>query len=241
MVGGRNEDAPARLSSRAGLVATSAALGLLVLVWAVTSGGPIAHRPRRDWDPPTPPQAATTTSESATSATPPSGSAGGAGGTPLGSLVAALFTAAVVIALIALTVAVGRAVLAALRGRRLRRSRALHDPVPPVAEAVAESRHAQHAALLEGAPSNAIVACWVQLEQSVADAGVHRAPSETSAELTLRVLDDLDTDREALRILAGLYREARYSQHPLTEDHRRRAQDALDRIHAHLPSRAGRR
>lgn len=239
MPGGRHDDAPARLSSRAGLIATTAAAGLLVLVWSVTSGGPIAHRPRRDWDQPTPPQAPTSTSQTASSGTPPTGASGGSDGTPLGDIIGALFTALVAVALIAVAISVTRALVQALRGRRVRHTRSLRDPMPPVAEAVAHSKDAQQAALLEGAPSNAIVACWVRLEQSVADAGVRRSPSETSAELTIRVLDDLDTDRDALRTLAGLYREARYSQHPLTEDHRRQAKDALDRIHARLLNGAG--
>ena len=48
--------------------------------------------------------------------------------------------------------------------------------------------------------------------------GLPRHPAETSAEYTIRVLHTWDIAPAALGGLAELYREARYSRHPVTED-----------------------
>ena len=63
-------------------------------------------------------------------------------------------------------------------------------------------------------------------------AGVERRPWQTSSEFVLRVLDLVGADRGAVAGLADLYREARFSDHPITEEHRRQALTALDVIHA---------
>jgi Domain of unknown function (DUF4129) len=85
-------------------------------------------------------------------------------------------------------------------------------------------------------PRNGIVACWHRFEEQAADAGVAREEWETSAEFTLRVLELVDADHEAVTRLAALYREARFSDHPLDESHRTAALAALDAIHARLPA-----
>lgn len=122
--------------------------------------------------------------------------------------------------------------------RRVRREGPLPEVDDAVLDSVAQATRRQQQRILEGTPSNAIVACWVDLEHAVAAAGVERRPSETSAELTIRVLDALDVDRSALRALGALYREARFSAHPLTEQERASARDALAALHRSLPALA---
>jgi hypothetical protein len=78
-----------------------------------------------------------------------------------------------------------------------------------------------------GTPSDAIVACWLALERAAAAAGVERKPSETPAELAVRVLAACWVSRAALERLADLYREARFSAHGLPESARAEARDAL--------------
>ena len=109
---------------------------------------------------------------------------------------------------------------------------------PALARAVSRGATAQRRVLDEGSPRNAIVECWHLFEQQAASAGVRRAAWETSSEYTLRVLDDLTTDTAAVVELADLYRDARHSQHEITEDSRARARAALDRIYAsmHVPT-----
>ena len=82
----------------------------------------------------------------------------------------------------------------------------------------------------EGSPRNAIVATWVHLEQAVEGERFPHRPEETPSELVERALSSYDLDGEAIRRLAALYREARFSTHPVTERHRREAADCLQRL-----------
>lgn len=103
-----------------------------------------------------------------------------------------------------------------------------------VADAVVADADAQHAALRTGAPRNAIVECWLRLETIVEDAGVGHDPALTAAEFTADVLGRFDVDPAATSRLAALYREARFSTHPMAEVHRQEAIALLDAIHAGL-------
>jgi hypothetical protein len=107
-------------------------------------------------------------------------------------------------------------------------------PEARAAQAVRDEVDRQLASLREGDPRNAIVRCWARLEGSVAAAGVARESWETSAEYTVRVLHRLDLDPGAIGRLAALYREARFSGHPLGEEARTAAETALRRLHQDL-------
>jgi len=142
-----------------------------------------------------------------------------------------------------------------LAGRRAwERWQLRHRPPPPpeevdfdpvrtprrVAEEMVRDAAAQRALLEQGSPRNAIVACWHRFEEQAAEAGVVRRSWETSAEFTLRVLDLVDAEASAVTTLAALFREARFSDHPLGEQQRAEAIAALDRVHAGLGAlRAG--
>jgi hypothetical protein len=122
-----------------------------------------------------------------------------------------------------------------LRVRRPRRPEAVEfDSLDDVADAISADADAQQSALQRGAPRNAIVECWLRLEATVVDAGVPRFPSDTSAEFTQRALATVSVDPAAIADLAALYREARFSDHPMDEDSRRAAIAALDAVHAGL-------
>jgi hypothetical protein len=103
-----------------------------------------------------------------------------------------------------------------------------------VAEEIRRDAIAQRALLLEGSPRNAIVACWQRFEEQAARAGVVRSPWETSGEFTLRVLDLVAGSSAHVERLSELYREARFSRHPVDEVARQAAVTALDAIHAEL-------
>lgn len=105
---------------------------------------------------------------------------------------------------------------------------------PDVPQAVLEGADHGLEALERGAPRNAIVAAWVALERAAGAAGLPRHPAETSTEYVTRVLGVWDVDPRSLAELAALYREARFSTHPLTEAHRRRAIAALATIRSDL-------
>jgi hypothetical protein len=106
--------------------------------------------------------------------------------------------------------------------------------LPPLPDELVESAERRAALLREGSPRNAFVACWIDLEDSATAAGLPREPYETSAEYTVRVLHTWDIAPDALGGLAELYREARYSRHPLTEQHRAQAIARLQVLHDDL-------
>jgi hypothetical protein len=107
------------------------------------------------------------------------------------------------------------------------------DPLPDV-EAAREVVHRQRDrlrdALTAGDVRNGIVACWVVLEEAAAEAGVARLPAETPTEFVVRFLHALDVDPRPVAGLAELYREARFSTHPMDEDARTRAHQALGAV-----------
>jgi len=103
-----------------------------------------------------------------------------------------------------------------------------------VAEAVAADGEEQEAVLRVGDPRNAIVATWHRFEVQGETAGVPRRASETSSEYALRILDLADADDAPVTRLAELYREARFSDHAITEEHRAEALTALAGIRRSL-------
>ncbi len=85
-------------------------------------------------------------------------------------------------------------------------------------------------ALSRGDPRNAIVACWVKLEQDAAAVGLSRHEAETPSEYVQRVVAASSIDDSAITELAGLYREARFSRHEFSDDDRARAALALNGV-----------
>jgi hypothetical protein len=97
---------------------------------------------------------------------------------------------------------------------------------------------AAHAALAQGRPRNAIVACWMQLERDAAEVGLPRLEAETPTEYVERVVAASSVEPRPIGELASLYREARFSRHELGELHRERAVRALNGVVAALRDRA---
>ncbi len=110
--------------------------------------------------------------------------------------------------------------------------------VLPSADRTAAALRDESDALLEGLadgePRNAIVRCWLRLEEMFGRSGLPRRSHETSTEYVVRVLHSLDLDPRAVGALASLYREARFSEHDLGEESREAATEALGRLQAQL-------
>lgn len=133
--------------------------------------------------------------------------------------------------------------------RDLRRIHRSSEP-PPAEESATDPEAVAHrlraaadeqlAALEVGDPRNAIVACWHSLERLFEEAGAARQPWETSTEFTVRVLREIDADPDGVRRLAALYREARFSEHPIGEEQREQARSALVVVQAGLVAADGR-
>jgi hypothetical protein len=90
------------------------------------------------------------------------------------------------------------------------------------------------AAMESGTATDAVIACWVALEDAAASAGVARQPSETPSEFTIRVLAVGGISAPELTRLSALYREARYSSHGSSEEARAEARAALTRLRDEL-------
>jgi hypothetical protein len=110
-------------------------------------------------------------------------------------------------------------------------------PDVAVERALQEDAETWLATIEEGAPRNGIVACWLRLEEIAGAAGYPRARSETSSEYVVRVLKSLDLDPRAIATLAALFREARFSEHRLGEESRTAARSALQVLHEDLRAR----
>lgn len=157
---------------------------------------------------------------------------------PLGLILAilglllALLLAAVVVGLI-------------LRLRALGREQPGIVGAPPPAHAEdAEDESALGAAVLagrnalEGEARAAIIACYAAMEDSLTRAGVPRLASDSPADLLTRATERGVVDGPAPRVLARLFREARFSTHPMRAEHLDEAREALDAITRQLTAPA---
>lgn len=226
-----------------GLLAAVASLGLVLAVWVTTSTGApswrhpdVTRSPRRN---------PLTANPSPTAGRPGSGSAHQQPTNHTATTSVVLMTLALIlIAVFLLAIVLGR------RYVKKRREYATFDSfdptvtiaavedVPEIPDVVTEGIEARLATLARGSPRNAIVACWLDLEEAARLGGLPRQPAETSTEFTARVLSTYAVDTAAIRRLAALYREARFSTHPLTESHRHAALVALEQLHADLRQQA---
>lgn len=129
-------------------------------------------------------------------------------------------------------VALGRALLDRWRGRDRTEDQVAEADVLP--DVLLEGALEGERQLARGTPGNAVIAAWVALEDAVRGAGVRDDDSRTAAELVTAVLRSHRVDRAPLDVLAALYREARFSRHPITEEQRTAAREALVQVQADL-------
>jgi uncharacterized protein DUF4129 len=108
--------------------------------------------------------------------------------------------------------------------------------VAPLAAALAAGAQALHA---DPDPRTAIIGCYAAMERSLADAGSPPRLADTPAEVLSRATaGGLVRSARAAATLTGLFRQARYSSHPMTEADRATARDALARVQADLDAAA---
>lgn len=208
-----------------------AVAAMILLLWGSANGTPLVGSPQGTWGPPPisfPPLEGTITAtiEPTLGAEEPREAEG----------------RAVDWLLIGFILLIAAALLIVLR-LLLSRQRREAEPLSPIEDAElaalleASGDDVRYRALAESDPRNAVVACWVALEEAVQSSGLQRDPSETASELTARVLSRWQVDQGAIRELSAAYREARFSRHPVTEQQRDTAIAAVQRIHEDLRSR----
>jgi hypothetical protein len=109
------------------------------------------------------------------------------------------------------------------------------EPAPelsePLADALAAGEQALHA---EPDPRSAIIGCYAAMERSLAEAGSPTQAADTPAEILARATAGGLVRSTWAGTLTGLFRRARYSSHPMTEDDRTAAMGALAQVRSDL-------
>jgi hypothetical protein len=150
---------------------------------------------------------------------------------PAGEATSAALTWLVVGSAVALLLLAPAAVF--VRLRRARRER--RAVVPEAAERVGSGLRRSLADLeSERDPRRAVRRAYAHMEESLGEIELSRAPDETPTEFTARVLRVLGASAAAASDLTGLFEIARFSDHPMDEDDRRRAIASVRRVEAEV-------
>jgi Domain of unknown function (DUF4129) len=120
-----------------------------------------------------------------------------------------------------------------VRRRRARRARKAVAP-DPAAQVSADLRRSLADLESERDPRLAVQRAYVRMEESFGAIELSRAPDETPAEFTARVLRVLGASAAAASDLTGLFEIARFSDHPMDEHDRRSAIESVRRVEAEL-------
>jgi len=105
-----------------------------------------------------------------------------------------------------------------------------------LASAIDEATHHLQSAT---EPRMAVLAAYASLERAVAERGHRRHPAETATEHLARVLAAIPLLVSPAVRLGQLYEVARFSAHPITDDDRNRAAEALARARRSLARLGG--
>jgi Domain of unknown function (DUF4129) len=163
---------------------------------------------------------------------PPRGHAGTPA--PVGHPTSATLTWLVVGSAAALLLVAPAAVV--VRRRRARRAR--QAVVPDAAARVGSGLRRSLADLeSERDPRLAVQRAYARMEESLGEIELSRAPDETPTEFTARVLRVLGASVASASDLTGLFEIARFSDHPMGEDDRRRAIASVRRVEAEVAPR----
>ncbi|NUR61128.1 MAG: DUF4129 domain-containing protein, partial [Catenulispora sp.] len=103
-----------------------------------------------------------------------------------------------------------------------------------LAEAVAAG---SEALAYQGEAREAVIACYAAMEEVLGAAGSGRREADTPEDFLQRVTGTRLIPAEPARRLTELFREARFSRHPIAEAQRGEARDALAAIAEHLRAR----
>jgi hypothetical protein len=123
-----------------------------------------------------------------------------------------------------------------IRRRRARRAR--QALVPDAAARVGSDLRRSLADLeSERDPRLAVERAYARMEESLGAIELSRASDETPTEFTARVLRVLGASAAAASDLTGLFEIARFSDHPMDEDDRRRAIASVRRVEAEVVPR----
>lgn len=111
----------------------------------------------------------------------------------------------------------------------------LDADVEQLTEAIAAGRRALAD---EGEAREAVIACYAAMENALSAQGNGRRAADTPEEFLRRVTGARLIPAEPAERLTDLFREARFSRHPIDEAKRGQAREALNVIAEHLRARA---
>ncbi|HEY0167108.1 MAG TPA: DUF4129 domain-containing protein [Jatrophihabitans sp.] len=152
------------------------------------------------------------------------------------SLIQWVLLGALLLAVLGLAVVLGPRLIAWLRSRRAasRTARPVEPAREEVLRRVPDRLRAPVTDVAQGQIRDGVILCWHRLEQAAEAAGLPRLPSETSSDLAERLLSTLPLSQAPLDRLAALYREARFSSHPIPAEAVTQARADLARLRSEL-------
>ncbi|WP_354644398.1 DUF4129 domain-containing protein [Kitasatospora camelliae] len=160
---------------------------------------------------------------------------------PIGLSIAWLCLAAAVIVLLVLAVRLWRRYGHLFRGRPGPAAGVpAVDSGPVTGRVLAEAVVSGRAALHGTDARAAVIACYAAMEESLGRSGIGRLDSDSPDDLLRRAAGEGLLRGPEAGTLAALFREARYSSHPMDAGHLDRASAALEAIAAHLRDRTER-
>lgn len=105
------------------------------------------------------------------------------------------------------------------------------EPPPALMEAVAAGRQVL---AIPADDRQAVIACYVVMERSLAGRGVARTPEDTASDHLRRAVDSELVEPGAVGELLAVFHRARFSDHPILPGDRQTAQRALASMSARL-------
>lgn len=148
-------------------------------------------------------------------------------------------TGRTVLVLVLLLAAAGLVLLALAVRHRPRLQRRPPDAVvppagEPAASALTDAMDRALAAVEQPDAREAVVQAWLRLGAAAAEAGTPSRPAETATEYAERLARAHGLPPSSVHRLAALYREARFSGHPVHDDQRDEARAHLTALRAAL-------
>ena len=156
------------------------------------------------------------------------------------SVIEWLLLGVLLLAAIAILVALWPQLKARLRSRRAPRRPQPIDPTPDDLIRQVSSVLRTMSQVADGQIRDGVILCWRRLEQAAEAAGLRRSAAETSSDLAGRLLASMPLSEAPLNRLAALYREARFSSHPIPAEAVAQARADLAQLRSELESAAGR-
>jgi hypothetical protein len=124
-------------------------------------------------------------------------------------------------------------------GRAPRRIRPIEPALDDLVREVSSTLRTTVSQAADGQIRDAVILCWHRLEQTAEAAGLRRSPADTSTDLASRLLGSMPLSEAPLNRLAALYREARFSSHPIPAAAVAQARADLVQLRSELEAVAG--